>query len=69
MELIEWQESLMALRTLKKGTPKDFVESIHREILSGRLSVEGNVVSIVWFLNILKTMGTIFSDSRIFVMI
>ena len=60
--LVEWQDGLTALRALKKLTPKDLVASIHREISSGRLSIECNLASSVWFLNRMRKMLIILSS-------
>jgi len=61
--LIEWQDSLTALRAMKTLNPKNFIKSMHREIEYGRLSIECDAVSLVWFLNVIKRMLLILHDS------
>ena len=61
--LIEWLDAPTALRSMLKIKPRDFVESMHKEISSGRLRIEFNVASSVWLLFTIREMVIVFSDS------
>ena len=61
--LIEWLDAPTALRSMLKIKPRDFVESMHREISSGRLRIEFNVAASVWLLFTIREMLIVFSDS------
>jgi len=61
--LIEWSDVPAAVRSVLKIHPKDLVESMHNEIASGRLRVEFNVASSVWFLNTMRQLLVVLSGS------
>ncbi len=53
---IVWSDGATALRTLLKFNPREFVVSVSDAITSGRLMVECNVASSVWFALTIKEM-------------
>ena len=58
--VIEWRDATKALRNMIKIRPRDFVESVHNEISSGRLAVEFDVASSVWFMETMREMLEVF---------
>ncbi len=58
---IMWSDGTIALKSMLKLRPKDLVESMSNEIAAGRLTIEMNALTSVWFLTTMKQMTDVFT--------